>query len=99
MIYLMHLWLFTNNILDAKIIYKELINKSGISRSINNNDLDGWKFYLTQSYLTLQGLFYTLKRPTGTVKLVLSKSTDLSSESIVTPTTTNNSLSPSTKWY
>ena len=31
----------TNDILDAKIIYKELINKSGISRSINNNDLDG----------------------------------------------------------
>ena len=52
---------------------------------------------LDTELLNTSRAFLYFKKTKWTVKLVLSKSTDLSSESIVTPTTTNNSLYPSTK--
>ena len=42
---------------------------------------------------------YTLKRLGGTEKVVSWKSKSLSDEKLTTPTTNDNSLSPSIKWY
>ena len=53
----------------------------------------------TQLYLILQPLYYTLKRLGDTEKVVSWKSKCLSAEKRTTPTTTDNSLSPSIKWY
>ena len=47
----------------------------------------------------LQPLYYTLKRLDNTENVVLRKSKGLSTEKLTTTTTTNNSLSPSVKWY
>ena len=52
-----------------------------------------------QSYLIFQALYYTLKRLDDTEKIVSWKSKVLSAETLTTPTTTNNSLSSSVKWY
>ena len=43
--------------------------------------------------------FITLKRLDYTEKIVAWKSKDLSAEKHTTPTTTNNSLSPSLQWH
>ena len=52
-----------------------------------------------QLYLILQPLFYTLKQLGDTEKVVSRKSKGFSTEKLGTPTTTDNSLSPSIKWY
>ena len=52
-----------------------------------------------QLYLIFQTLYYTLKRLGDTEKVVSWKSKGLSTEKLTTPTTTNDSLSPSVKWY
>ena len=52
-----------------------------------------------QLYLTFQTLYYTLKRLGHNEKIVSCKSKGLSAEKLTTPTTTDNSLSPSIKWY
>ena len=52
-----------------------------------------------QLYLILQTLYYTLKRLGDTEKVVLWKSKGLSVKKVGTPITTDNSLSPSIKWY
>ena len=52
-----------------------------------------------QIYLILQLLYYTLKRLGGTEKVVSLKSNGMSTEKCTTLTTTDNSLSPSIKWY
>ena len=49
-----------------------------------------------QFYLIFQN---AIKRLDDTEKIVSWKSKDLSAEKLTTPTTTNNSLSPSIKWY
>ena len=62
-----------------------------IGQSYFNNDG-------AQLYLVLQLLYYTLKRLVDTEKAVWWKHKDLSTEKLTTPTTTDNSLSPLTKW-
>ena len=52
-----------------------------------------------QLYLILQPLYYTLKRLGNTEKVLLWKSKGLSDKKLATPTTTDNSLSPSINWY
>ena len=52
-----------------------------------------------QHYLMVQTLYYTLKRLGNTEKVVLWKSKGLPAEIRYTLTTTDNSLSPSVKWY
>ena len=52
-----------------------------------------------QLYLIFQPLYYTLKRLGNTEKIVLWKSKGLSTEKLITPATTDNSLSPSVSWY
>ena len=52
-----------------------------------------------QIYLILQLLYYTLKRLGGTEKVVSLKSNGMSTRKCTTLTTTDNSLSPSIKWY
>ena len=52
-----------------------------------------------QLYLILQPLYYALKILGRTKKVVLWKSKCLSAENFTAPTTTDNSLSPSIKWY
>ena len=52
-----------------------------------------------QIYLILQLLYYTLKRLGGTEKVVSLKSNGMSTEKCTALTTTDNSLSPSIKWY
>ena len=47
----------------------------------------------------VQTLYYTLKRLGNTEKVVLWKSKGLPAEKRYTLTTTDNSLSPSVKWY
>ena len=49
-------------------------------------------------YLILQPLYYTLKRLVDTENFLSWKSKGLSAEKLTTPTTTDNSLSPSIKW-
>ena len=44
-------------------------------------------------------LYYNLKRLGDTEKIASWKSKGLSDEELTTPTTTDNSLSPSIKWY
>ena len=44
-------------------------------------------------------LYYTLKRLGDTEKVVSPISKGLSTEKLTTPSTTDNSLSPSFKWY
>ena len=63
-----------------------------ISQSYFNNDG-------AQVYLILQSLYYTLKRLGDTEKVLSWKSEGLSAEKLTTPSTTDNSLSPSIKWY
>ena len=46
-----------------------------------------------------QMLYYTLKRLYNTEKVVSRKSEGLPAEKLTTPTTTDNSLSRSFKWY
>ena len=50
-------------------------------------------------YLIIQPLYYTLKRLSDTEKVVSWKSKGLLTEKRTTPSTTDNSLSPSIKWY
>ena len=52
-----------------------------------------------QLYLILQPLYYTLKSLGDTEKNVSRKSKGLSTEKRTTLNTTDNSLSPSIKWY
>ena len=52
-----------------------------------------------QVYLILQPLYYTLKKLGDTEKLVSCKSKSSLTKKITTPTTADNSLSPSNKWY
>ena len=52
-----------------------------------------------QLYLIFQPLYHTLKRLGNTEKTVSQKSKVLSTEKPTTPTTTDNSLSLSIKWY
>ena len=52
-----------------------------------------------QLYLTLQPFYHTLKRLGNTEKVVSLKSEGLLIEKLTTPTTADNSLSPSIKWY
>ena len=63
-----------------------------ISQSYFNND--GIKLYLI-----LQRLYHTLKILGDSEKVVSWKSKGLPTEKITIPTTTDNSLSPSIKWY
>ena len=53
----------------------------------------------TQLYLIFQTLYYIPKRLDDTEKIVSWKSKNLSSVKFTTLTTTDNSLSPSIKWY
>ena len=50
-----------------------------------------------QFYLMFELLYYTLKRLGDTEKIVLWKSNGLSGKKLATPTTTDNSLSPTIK--
>ena len=50
-------------------------------------------------YLILQPLYYTLKRLGDTEKVISWKCKGLSTEKLATPTTTDNTHSPSIKWY
>ena len=52
-----------------------------------------------QLYLILQPFCYTLKRLGDTEKVISWKSKALSAKKLITSTTTDNSLSPSVKWY
>ena len=52
-----------------------------------------------QLYLKFQPRYYTLKRLGDTEKVVPSKSKGLSAEKRTTPTTNDDILSPSVKWY
>ena len=52
----------------------------------------------TQLYLKFQTFYCTLKRLGDTQNTVLGKSKSLSAEKLTTPTTTDNSLSASSKW-
>ena len=52
-----------------------------------------------QLYLIFQTLYYTLKRLANTEKGMPWKSKGLLTEKVVTPTTADNSLSVSIKWY
>ena len=49
--------------------------------------------------LIFQTLHYPLKRLSDTEKIVSLKSKGLSAKKLTTPTTTDNSFSPSIKWY
>ena len=63
-----------------------------ISKSYFNNDG-------AQLYLIFQPFYHTLKR-LGDTEIFLSwKSRDLPAEKLTTTTTTDNSLSPSIRWY
>ena len=53
----------------------------------------------TQHYLTLQLLYYTLKRLGNIQTIVSGTSKGLWIKKLATPTTTDNSLSPSIKYY
>ena len=53
----------------------------------------------TKLYLIFQTLYYIPKRLDDTEKIVSWKSKNLSSVKFTTLTTTDNSLSPSIKWY
>ena len=60
----------------------------------------GQSYFLTdgaQLYLISQMLYYTLKRLGNTEKIVSWKFKDFIAEKLTTPTTTDNSLSPSIK--
>ena len=62
----------------------------------------GQSYYINdgaQLYLILQPLYYTLKRLRNTEKVVSWKSIDLSTKKLTAPTSTDNSFSPSIKWY
>ena len=52
-----------------------------------------------QLYLIYQTLYHTLKRLGVTEKIVSWESNGLSAETLTTPTTIDNSLSPSIEWY
>ena len=52
-----------------------------------------------QFYLIIQPICYTLKRLGNTEKVVSWKSKGLTTKKLSTPTTADNSLSPSLKWY
>ena len=52
-----------------------------------------------QLYLILQPLYYTLKTIDDTGNFASWKSKGFKVEKLTTPTTTDNSLSPSAKWY
>ena len=52
-----------------------------------------------QLYLIFQPLYYTLKILGDIEKFVSWKSKGLSTKKLTTPTTTDNSLSPSISWY
>ena len=52
-----------------------------------------------QLYSILQLLYYTFKKTGNTQKVVSWKSKSLSAEKRTTPTSTNNNLFPSIKWY
>ena len=65
-------------------------------------------FFICQSFVfndggqlqvIFQPLYYTLKTLGDTEKIVSWKSKALSAEKRTTATTTDNSLSPSSKWY
>ena len=76
-----------------KIVTRQIYDLSLFTgQSYFNND--GAQFYLI-----LQLLYYTLKRLGGTEKVVSLKSNGMSTEKCTTLTTTDNSLSPSIKWY
>ena len=62
---------------------------------IGQNNLPMMK--LNNSYLTIQPLYYTLKRTSNTETVVLSKSKGLSAKKLTIPYTTDNSISPSIK--
>ena len=49
--------------------------------------------------LIFQPLYYALKRLDDTEKVLSRKSDGVSTKTIVTPTTVNNSISPTIKWY
>ena len=53
----------------------------------------------TELYLIFQTLYYTLKSLVDNEKVGSWKSKGLSAEKLTTLTTTDNSLSPSIKWY
>ena len=62
----------------------------------------GQSYYINdgaQLYLILQPLYYALKRLRNTEKVVSWKSIDLSTKKLTAPTSTDNSFSPSIKWY
>ena len=62
----------------------------------------GQSYYINdgaQFYLILQPLYYTLKRVRNTEKDVSWKSIDLSTKKLTAPSSTDNSFSPSSKWY
>ena len=50
-------------------------------------------------YLLKIIIYYTLKRPGDTEKIAQWKSKGLSTKKVITPTTTENILFPSIKWY
>ena len=52
-----------------------------------------------QLYLIFQTVYYTLKRLGNTEKVISWRFKGWSSEQPTTPTTTDNSLSPSVNWY
>ena len=52
-----------------------------------------------QLYIMFQPLYYTLKRLGHTEKIVSWKTKGLVTEKRTTPTTTDNSLSPSIEWF
>ena len=56
-------------------------------------------FLLAKAYLIFQTFYKNSKILGGTEKIVSWKSKGLPAEGLITSTTTDNSLSPSIKWY
>ena len=72
--------------------YRHLAQAFFIDQSYFNSDG-------SQNYKIFEPLYYALKRVGDTEKVVSWKSKDLSAEKLTTPTTTDNSLYRSIKWY
>ena len=82
---------------------KKLQDKIEKLQTYNSSLFIGQSYFFNdgaQPYLTFQPLYDTLKRLGDTEKVVSWKPKGFSAEKLTaTPTTTDNSLSPSNKWY
>ena len=79
----------------------DVVKNDAVKKVVYNTKVKGieHKISWAQLYVILQTLYYTLKRLGNTEKILSWKSKGLSAEKRTTPTTTDNSLSSSIKWY